>query len=112
MGGRTEQFENSQTLNRGPLHKSADYSMRPGDFVVIAESAAAAVEITLPSLAEAIPGMNYSIYAPNGATEDVSVFVKETGAELTTYGDLDDDGNYLVVTPGGDIWLVVGSDLT
>jgi hypothetical protein len=109
MGGRVEQRGNAETLNRGPIHTAVDYAMKPGDFVVIAESSGGAVVVTLPSLAEAIPGMNYSVYAPNGATADVSVNLKETGAELTTTGDLDGDGNYVVVTPGGDAWLLVGS---
>lgn len=101
----------ADTLKNMPVHTDENYQMLPGDFVVIAESASAAVVITLPSLAEAIPGMVYSIYAPAGATNDVSVNLKETGAELTTYGDLDAAGDTLCVTPVGDTWAVVGSVL-
>ncbi|MGW8178301.1 MAG: hypothetical protein ACWGQW_05985 [bacterium] len=111
MQGRAFQRGNVEGKNAGPLHVSADYSMGPADFVVIAESASAAVVVTLPSLAEAVPGAIYSVYAPAGATNDVSVFEKETAAELATYGDLDGAGDCLSVTPVGEIWVVVGSVL-
>lgn len=103
---------NAETLNGGPLHVSADYQMRPGDFQVIAESAAAAVVVTLPAKAEAIPGMVYTIYAPAGATNDVSVNDKETAEEIATYGDLDSNGDTLAVVCAGETWVVVGSVLT
>jgi len=101
----------AQTLLRGPLHKSADYSMKAGDFQIIAESASAAVVITLPSMAEAIPGMVYTIYAPAGATNDVSVNIKETATEISTYGDLDAAGDTIAVVCTGETWVVVGSVL-
>jgi hypothetical protein len=85
--------------------------MRPGDFMVIAESAGGAVVVTLPAKSEAIPGMVYTIYAPAGATQDVSVNDKETAAEVTTYGDLDKNGDTLAVVCTGETWVVVGSVL-
>lgn len=109
MGGRAEQRGNMEGLNRGPVHTSADYSMKPGDFLVVAESAGGAVIVTLPSLAEAIIGAVYTIIAPAGATADVSVYQKETGAELTTYGDLDANADILSVVCAGEAWSVVGS---
>ena len=111
MSDRAGSRVNAETLNQGPLHVSADYQMRPGDFMVIAESAAAAVVVTLPAKSEAIPGMVYTIYAPAGATQDVSVNDKETAAEVTTYGDLDKNGDTLAVVCTGETWVVVGSVL-
>jgi hypothetical protein len=108
---RAQQRGTYEGLNSGPKHVSADYSMKPGDFVVIAESAGGAVVVTLPAKAEAIPGMVYTIYAPAGATQDVSVNDKETGAEITTSGDLDAAGDTLSVVCSGETWVVVGSVL-
>lgn len=108
---RAMQRGNEEGLNSGPKHVSADYSMKPGDFVIIAESGSAAVVVTLPSKAEAIPGRVYTIYAPAGATNDVSVNDKETGLEVTTYGDLDAAGDTLCVVCTGETWAVVASVL-
>jgi len=112
MSDRAGSRVNAETLNQGPLHVSADYQMRPGDFMVIAESAAAAVAVTLPAKSEAIPGMVYTIYAPAGATKTVSVNDKETGSAITTYGTLDAAGDTLAVVCTGETWVVVGSVLT
>lgn len=106
------QYDGDQkTLIRGPLWKSADYSMKPGDFQIVADSSAAAVVITLPAMAEAIPGQVYTIYAPSGASFDVSVNIKETATEISTYGDLDADGDTVSVVCSGLTWVVVGSVL-
>jgi hypothetical protein len=112
MSDRAGSRVNAETLNQGPLHVSADYQMRPGDFMVIAESAAAEVVVTLPAKSEAIPGMVYTIYAPAGATKTVSVNDKETGSAITTYGTLDAAGDTLAVVCTGETWVVVGSVLT
>jgi len=111
MGDRTFNRVNEETLAQGPLHVSEDYQMRPGDFTVIAESAAAAVVVTLPPKCQAIPGRVYTIYAPAGATHDVSVNEYENATEITTYGDLDAAGDTLAVVCTGETWAVVASVL-
>jgi len=86
------------------------YQLGPTDHFVTAVTALAdaAAIITLPSIAEALGRGIYYICAPTGATAgDISVYVKETGAELTTYGDLDADDDHvgLIATPQG--WRVI-----
>ena len=111
MSERTQQRGDAETLLRGPLWKSAAYSMKPGDFQVIADSSDGAVVITLPAMAEAVPGRVYTVYAPSGASNDVSVNIKETATEISTYGDLDADGDTISVVCSGLSWVVVGSVL-
>lgn len=108
---RAMQRGNQEGLNSGPLHVSASYSMKPGDFQIVASGASAAVNVTLPAMAEAIPGMVYSIYCED-ATNDVSVLVKETATEIATYGDLDTATDEIVVICTGVTWVVVGSNIT
>ena len=68
--------------------------------------------ITLPSIGEAA-GMFYAIYAPTGATgNDVSVAEKENATEISTYGDLDADADFLLVFSDGQYWRVVTSVLS
>ena len=84
------------------------YQMRVSDTVLIAISsgADAAGIITLPSLAEAV-GKFYFISAPTGATGgDISLYEKETGAELTTYGDLDADDDHVILFSDGTKWRI------
>ena len=111
MSDRVGQKGDADTLMRGPLHKSAAYSMKPGDFQIIAESAGGAFTVTLPAMSEAIPGMVYTVYAPAGGTAQVSVFNKETGLIIATYGVLDAAGDTLGVVCSGETWVVVGSVL-
>ncbi len=88
---------------------SPTYQMKPGDNVVIATSSGAdgVGIITLPSLAEAL-GQFYHISAPTGAAAgDISVYEKETGAELTTYGDLDADADNVILFAAPTAWIVV-----
>ena len=108
MSDRTYQRGTADTLDRGPKHVSDDYSMKPGDFQVVAESAGGAVVVTLPAKAEAVPGMVYCVHAPAGATADVSVFDKEAGTEHAN-GDLDADGDVCAVVCTGELWIDVGS---
>lgn len=89
------------------------YQMRVSDgvMIVISEATAGVGIITLPSLAEAV-GRSFYITAPTGAAgDDVSVYEKETGAELTTYGDLDADGDCLVAFSDGTQWRATYSVL-
>lgn len=85
------------------------YQMKPGDYVlsVISSADDAAGIVTLPSLAEAC-GHFYYIEAPTGAAGgDISLYEKETGAEYTTYGDLDADGDYVMLFAGPTAWRLV-----
>lgn len=88
---------------------SPTYSMKPGDNIVHAISAAAdnAGIVTLPSVAEAA-GRFYCIVAPTGASGgDISLYVKETGAELTTNGDMDADDDHILLFSDGVNWRTV-----
>ncbi len=108
---RVTEREDAATLKAGPLHltlttTSPTYQMKPGDTVISAISSAGAGAgiITLPSLAEAC-GKHYFIIAPTGAAgDDISLYEKETGAELTTNGDMDADGDHLILFAGPTAW--------
>ena len=83
--------------------------MRPADQVIIAISAAAdaAAIIVLPSLQEAC-GKFYYICAPTGlAGGDISVYEKETGAELATFGNMNADDDHAVFFSDGVQWRTV-----
>jgi len=64
--------------------------------------------ITLPSMAEAC-GKFYYISAPTGAAGDISLYVKETATELTTVGDLDTDGDWVMLFCDGYAWRTITS---
>ena len=89
---------------------AAAYSMTPHDHHLIANSAAGAVNVTLPSLGEAY-GM-YVIEAPVGATADVSLLVKETGSELGSGGDMDADDEYTILIPTSQAWVVLATSVS
>jgi len=84
---------------------SAHYSMTPHDHHLIVDSSSAAVNVTLPALGDA-----YGIYvfsAPVGATNDVSLLVKESGSELAAGGDMDAANEITVIVPANDGWEVI-----
>lgn len=95
-----------------PIHillsaASPTYQMKISDNVIsFVSSAADDIAIaTLPSVAEAV-GQHYYIVAPTGATGgDISLYEKETGAELATNGDMDADGDHLLLYSNGVTWL-------
>jgi hypothetical protein len=87
------------------------YQLLPGDTCVIAITALAdaAAIITLPSKAEAV-GKIYYINAPTGATAgDISVYDKEAGSEIATYGDLDADDDWCLYFCDGINWKILKS---
>ena len=87
------------------------YQMKPTDQNIRAISSAndAAGIITLPSMAEAA-GRFYYINAPTGAAGgDISLYIKETGAELTTVGDLDADEDWVMLFCDGYHWRTITS---
>lgn len=84
------------------------YIMKPTEHCIIAITALgdAAAIIHLPSLQEAI-GQFYYICAPTGAAGgDISVYEKETGSELSTYGDLDADDDHVLLFSDGLKWRI------
>lgn len=88
---------------------NTSYQLDIGDTVVhvVTALADAAAIIYLPAVADAV-GRFYYICATTGATAgDISVYSKETGAEITTYGDLDADDDHVVFFSDGINWRVV-----
>lgn len=86
---------------------SPTYQILPSDNVISIVSAAAdgIGIVTLPSLVESV-GQHYYIVAPTGSTGgDISLYEKETGAELATNGDMDTDGDHLLLFSNGVAWL-------
>lgn len=86
---------------------SPTYQMKASDNVIsfVSSAADAVAIVTLPSLAEAV-GQHYYIVAPTGAAGgDISLYEKETGVELTTNGDMDADGDHLLLYSNGVAWL-------
>lgn len=86
---------------------SPTYQMLPSDNVVSLTSNAAdgIAIVTLPAVSEAV-GQHYYVVAPTGAAAgDISLWEKETGAELATNGDMDADGDHLILYSTGISWL-------
>lgn len=85
------------------------YRMKPTDHLVVATTAEAdnTAIVYLPSIAEAT-GKLYFISAPTGSgAGDISVYEKETGAELTTSGDLDADNDFVLLISDGVAWRTI-----
>lgn len=84
------------------------YQLKPFQQVVHAVSANAdgSAIIYLPSKAQAA-GKFYYICATTGATGgDISVYDKEAGTEITTYGDMDADDDHAIFFCDGRNWRV------
>lgn len=113
MPGANDRVEriNHETVAPGSVFKTADYSMKAYEHHVVADSTGAAIDITLPSMGEAKGGI-YCVEAPAGASNDVSVLVKETATEVATYGDLDANGDVWVGYCTGRQWVTIGSILS
>lgn len=109
--------ESNRDLGRLPKMLTLDttdgltYQMKPSDNVLFVDTTNAGGDavaiVTLPSLVESV-GQLYFIQAPVGATGgDLSVYEKETGAELTTYGDMDADNDHAIFYSTGQVWLTL-----
>ena len=88
---------------------SPTYQMKPEDKLCqfISSAADAIAIVTLPSLGESA-GNFYYIQAPTGATGgDISLYEKETGAELATNGDMDADNDDLLLFSTGKEWFTI-----
>ncbi len=97
------------------IDTSLTYQMLISDTVLVVDTTDVtgdgAAIVTLPSIAEAV-GMLFYIAAPEGATGgDLSLYEKETGAELATYGDMDADDEYNLLFCTGLAWLAVKSSI-
>jgi len=109
-----QKIVHNDTLGVKPLYltitaANTPYQLQPGDTCVIATTALAdaAAIITLPSKAEAV-GKFYYICAPTGASAgDISVYDKEAGSEITTYGDMDADDDHAIFFTDGRLWRTV-----
>lgn len=111
---RTTQFD----LEGLPRHVALTdgvptYQMKVSDCVLSVVSGTgedATGIVTLPALAEAV-GKIYYIVAPTGVTgDDVSLYEKETGSEYTD-GDMDADGDYLILFCTGAGWLTLKTNV-
>ena len=97
----------------GTTTTSGIYKIKLGDTIIRAISADtdASAILMLPSVAAAA-GKFICISAPTAATAgDISVYDEESAAEISTYGDLDADGDDLVILSTGYEWLVILSNL-
>ena len=84
---------------------SSDTALRPGSRSYIVDSSDAAVDVTLPDIAESV-GNIISFIAPSGATNDVSILINETGSEHAD-GDLDADDDNVVLFNNGLNWVTL-----
>ena len=97
-----------------PVHIHFDatttsYKMKISQTVVFAtsENADGSAILYLPPVTEAV-GKKYYICAPTGATGgDISVYTREAGTEVTTYGDLDADDDHVIFFSDGKAWRMV-----
>ena len=89
----TDQFSNDV----GTTSTSGIYKMKQPEFIqAVSALADAAAIIYLPPAASCPLGIA-GVHAPTGATGgDISVYDEETGAEISTYGDLDADNDHVV----------------
>ncbi len=112
--GKDQERIDAGLLAKAPLHltittSNTSYQLLPGDNMVYAITALGdgLAIIILPSLIEAV-GKFYYIEATTGATGgDISLYEKETGAELATNGDMDADLDYLILFSDGYRWRTI-----
>jgi hypothetical protein len=93
----------------GTTTTSGIYKVKPGDTCIRAISAAAdaAAILMLPAVSQ-VAGKFFYIEAPTGAAAgDISVYDEESGAEISTYGDLDADDDHVILFSTGYAWRVV-----
>lgn len=102
----TGDWTDGNGVSVGTSATSGIYRMKPGDTCISAVSAGAddLAKIYLPPVSE-VAGKHFFIIAPTGATAgDISLFVAETNAELATNGDMDADGDHLILFSSGLAW--------
>lgn len=94
-------------LSVGSSTTSGIYYMdAPGCIIAVSAAADAAAIIYLPP-AQTCPGKTCVIHAPTGAAGgDISVYDHETGAEISTYGDMDADADHAIFISTGIAWVL------
>jgi hypothetical protein len=96
------------------VFKSAAYSMKPTDHVVVVNTASAGVTVTAPPATECA-GQLHAIYKTGGGTNLVTVIDNGSGAHaltLTGGGPVvtgEDDNDSVVIFSDGRAWTVLGS---
>ena len=85
---------------------ATDVTLNPVSQTIVVDSTDAAIDVTLPDVAEAA-GVVICVIAPEGTTNDVSVLVNETGLEVSSGGDMDTDDNVSVFYCTGLTWVVL-----
>ena len=100
----TDQFGNDV----GTTSTSGIYKMQvPGFIQAVSALADTGAIIYLPPAA-AFPLGICGIHAPTGlAGGDISVYDEETGAEISTYGDLDADNDHVAFLSMGYQWVLL-----
>lgn len=103
-GNWTDQFGRSV----GTTPTSGIYKMKgPGCIFAVSALADTGAIIYLPP-AISCPGKVCIIHAPTGAAGgDISVYDEETGAEITTYGDMDADADHAIWMSTGLVWTLI-----
>jgi hypothetical protein len=84
------------------------YQIGVNETIIIATTALAdaAAILVLPSKAEAV-GKFYYICGPTAASAgDLSIYDKEAGSEISTYGDMDADDDHAIFFTDGYKWRV------
>ena len=93
---------------------SKTYQMRVSDTVLIVTASTGSTGdgiVTLPSLAEAV-GKSYYVCVTFSGSNDLSLYEKETGSELTTYGALGTTDDHVMLFSDGSQWRAVINGIT
>ena len=112
QGGLQQRIHSDFTELPVHVHFDADqtsYKMGVEETVVFAtsENADGSGVLYLPPVTEAV-GRMYYIVAPTGATGgDISVYTREAGSEITTYGDMDADDDHAIFFSDGKNWRTI-----
>ena len=82
------------------------YMDAPGCIIAVSAASDGTAIIYLPP-AQSCPGKCCVIHAPTGnAGGDISVYDHETGAEISTYGQMDADADYAIFISSGIGWVL------
>ena len=105
----------AETQAANPRWISASETLRPGNQCIIVNSTSAAVNITMPDMAEAA-GNIISIMVGT-LVSDVSVLINETGLEIgagngNPAGDLDEDEDVSIFYCTGRVWVPIFTNVS
>lgn len=114
MSKQAQARTDAETQAANPRWISASETLRPGNQCIIVNSTDAAVNITMPDMAEAA-GNIISIMVGT-LVSDVSVLVNETGLEVgangNPAGDLDQDEDVSVFYCTGRVWVPIFTNVS